>query len=77
MPVPHHAVFTGRMSCLPPNEQCQSTDGGLDYITNGCIIKTSLNAASSDTVTAHAVHSVPLYVSLLHHVPSPNPNHNP
>jgi len=23
----HHSVFTGRMSFLPPNQQCQSTEG--------------------------------------------------
>ena len=26
-PTPHHSVFTGRMPFLPPNQQCQSTDG--------------------------------------------------
>jgi len=26
-PVPHHSVFTGRMPFLPPNQQCQSTEG--------------------------------------------------
>jgi len=25
-PVPHHSVFTGRMSFLPPNQQRQSTE---------------------------------------------------
>ena len=24
---PHHSVFTGRMPFLPPNQQCQSTEG--------------------------------------------------
>jgi len=27
MPVPHHSFFTGRMPFLPPNQQCQSTEG--------------------------------------------------
>jgi len=27
MPSPHHSVFTGRMSFLPPNQQCQRTEG--------------------------------------------------
>jgi len=27
MPAPHHSVFTGRMLFLPPNQQCQSTEG--------------------------------------------------
>ena len=27
MPAPHHSVFTGRMPFLPPNQQCQSTEG--------------------------------------------------
>ena len=27
MPVPHHSVFTGWMLFLPPNQQCQSTEG--------------------------------------------------
>ena len=27
MPAPHHSVFTGRMPFVPPNEQCQSTEG--------------------------------------------------
>jgi len=31
MPVPHHSVFTGRMPFLPPNQQCQSTDGIFLY----------------------------------------------
>jgi len=26
---PHHSVFTGRMPFLPPNQQCQSTDGNV------------------------------------------------
>jgi len=26
-PVPHHSVFTGQMPFLPPNPQCQSTEG--------------------------------------------------
>ena len=26
-PAPHHSVFTGRMSFLPPNQQRQSTEG--------------------------------------------------
>jgi len=26
-PAPHHSVFTGRMLFLPPNQQCQSTEG--------------------------------------------------
>ena len=27
MPVPHHSFFTSRMPFLPPNQQCQSTEG--------------------------------------------------
>jgi len=27
MPAPHRSVFTGRMPFLPPNQQCQSTEG--------------------------------------------------
>ena len=27
MPAPHCSVFTGRMPFLPPNQQCQSTEG--------------------------------------------------
>ena len=27
MPVPHTQFFTGRMPFLPPNQQCQSTEG--------------------------------------------------
>ena len=26
-PTPHYSVFTGRMPFLPPNQQCQSTEG--------------------------------------------------
>jgi len=26
-PAPHHSVFTGRVSFLPPNQQRQSTEG--------------------------------------------------
>ena len=29
MPAPHHSVFTGRMPFLPPNQQCQRTEGTL------------------------------------------------
>jgi len=30
MPAPHHSVlFTGRMPFLPPNQQCQSTEGKI------------------------------------------------
>jgi len=28
-PAPHHSFFTGRMPFLPPNQQCQSTEGIL------------------------------------------------
>ena len=31
--VPHHSVFTGRMSFLPPNQQCQSTEGIVTEIS--------------------------------------------
>ena len=31
-PAPHHSVFTGRMSLLPPNQQCQSNEGQLCYV---------------------------------------------
>jgi len=27
LPAPHCSVFTGRMPFLPPNQQCQSTEG--------------------------------------------------
>jgi len=27
MPAPHHSFFTGRMPFLPPNQQCQCTEG--------------------------------------------------
>jgi len=27
MSVPHHSVFTGQMPFLPPNQQCQRTEG--------------------------------------------------
>jgi len=29
MPAPHHLVFTGRMPFMPPNQQCQSTEGKM------------------------------------------------
>ena len=29
MPTPHRSVFTGRMPFLPPNQQCQSTEGKI------------------------------------------------
>jgi len=32
MPAPHHSVFTGRMSFLPPNQQRQSTEGNPLYL---------------------------------------------
>jgi len=31
MPVPHYLVFTGRMPFLPPNQQCQSTEGIMTH----------------------------------------------
>jgi len=31
MPAPHHSFFTGRMPFLPPNQQCQSTEGQKWY----------------------------------------------
>ena len=39
MPAPRHSVFTGRMPFLPPNQQCQSTEGTDTAITsvNKCI----------------------------------------
>ena len=30
-PAPHNSVFTGRMPFLPPNQQCQSTEGFADH----------------------------------------------
>jgi len=32
MPAPNHSVFTGRMPFLPPNQQCQSTEGSNKYM---------------------------------------------
>jgi len=29
MPAPHLSFFTGRMLFLPPNQQCQSTEGRI------------------------------------------------
>jgi len=29
LPASHHSVFTGRMPFLPPNQQCQNTEGNL------------------------------------------------
>jgi len=34
MPAPHCSVFTGRMPFLPPNQQCQSTEGNHSTQTN-------------------------------------------
>jgi len=34
-PAPHHSLFTGRMPFLPPNQQCQSTEGLLSNLSNG------------------------------------------
>ena len=31
-PAPHHSVFTGRMPFLPPNQQCQSTEGKIHIL---------------------------------------------
>jgi len=31
-PAPHHSVFTGWMPFLPPNQQCQSTEGLPQYL---------------------------------------------
>jgi len=31
MAAPHYSFFTGRMPFLPPNQQCQSTEGTLCY----------------------------------------------
>ena len=31
-PAPHHSVFTGRMPFLPPNQQCQSTEGNCHWL---------------------------------------------
>ena len=33
-PVPHHSVFAGRMPFLPPNQQCQSTEGHFTVCRN-------------------------------------------
>jgi len=33
MPAPHHAVFTDWMPFLPPNQQCQSTEGTYSCYT--------------------------------------------
>ena len=32
MPTPHHSVFTGWMLFLPPNQQCQSTEGKVQLM---------------------------------------------
>jgi len=39
-PAPHHSVFTGRMPFLPPNQQCQSTEG------NGLRMYHGINSAA-------------------------------
>ena len=33
-PAPHRSVFTGRMPFLPPNQQCQSTEGSVSAAKN-------------------------------------------
>ena len=33
IPAPHQSVFKGRMPFLPPNQQCQSTEGSLLPLT--------------------------------------------
>jgi len=42
MPAPHHSVFTGRMSFLPPNQQRQSTEGNSVLCTKLLLIICSL-----------------------------------
>ena len=47
-PAPHHSVFTGRMPFLPPNQQCQSTEGKnfMMSISHYCQLKCERNNTS-------------------------------
>jgi len=63
MPVPHHSVFTGRMPFLPPNQECQSTEGIADHpqLNSGTINPShqllrvkKLPNVSTDTVAGNA-----------------------
>jgi len=42
-PAPHHSVFTGRILFLPPNQQCQSTEGTGRRRSNKNIIEYTVN----------------------------------
>ena len=44
-PAPHHSVFTGRMPFLPPNQQCQSTEGTQSTVSVQLL---TLTASSSE-----------------------------
>ena len=42
-PTNQHPVFTGRMPFLSPNQQCQSTEGKLQYSKFELLLTNSLN----------------------------------
>jgi len=64
----HHSVFTGRMPFLPPNQQCQSTEGKIlvmkerykplstsslcGRLTNGLLDTVQLNGRNGSPITA-------------------------
>ena len=45
--VPHQSVFTGQMHILPPNQQCQSTEGIDMFILNFVFMNVKLMASTT------------------------------
>jgi len=50
MPAPTFQFFTGQMPFLPPNQQCQSTEGPLS-IPKSCVWQLSVDGDDDDAVT--------------------------
>jgi len=58
VPVPHHSVFIGRMTFLPPNQQRQSTEGKW-YIQ----VQAKINNITCLNNCNHSFVLIPLYTS--------------
>jgi len=54
-PAPHRSVFTGRMPFLPPNHQCQSTEGTYLVIVSIAYYASIVYFALA-AVTVHSSH---------------------
>ena len=75
MPAPHHSsFFTGRMPFLPPNQQCQSTEGRLiQYLLNKVLRVLAMHIHAQKTMPysqpytlSYYCHCLSVYLKVFH-----------